>query len=113
MTTKTSFGIVTRDETGTTVYGSNLTGGGNNPHTLREWSTIVGWPLSGLARVDDLAVRFDNKGDLVDYNVSNPEAAPIYADELNAWTSECLIRAGYPNHPAIRSEFSHFGRTVT
>lgn len=102
MTTKTTFGVVERDENGAThIYGSNLIGKDkvSGFGSLVHWSTYVGWPCSELARVADIAVAFDAKGDLVDISTDSDD---IPADELNAWTSECLVRAGYPNHPAIR-----------
>lgn len=97
--TATSFGIVDRDERGTSIYGTNLSE--SRIRTLADWARYVVWPCSQLARIDDIAVRFDLRGDLVDLSVTPDDADPL-ADELNAWTSECLVRAGYPSHPAIR-----------
>lgn len=92
--TQTTFGEVVRDETETTVYatGETLSAWARNPYSA--------WPCSVLATTDETFVVFDSCGDLVD--VEHPGADDIPADELNAWASECLVRAGYPNHPAIR-----------
>lgn len=92
--TFTTFGTVCRFRSGSTL----VTG---QSYQLRDWARR-GWPYSELASLESsfLSVTFDAAGDLVDISADND----LPSDELNAWTSECLIRAGYPNHPAIRAE---------
>ncbi len=101
--TRTTFGTVTRRADGTTaIYGTGIFGPVNQ---LEAWARQPGngWPCSELARLVDIAVKFDARGDLVAISGAPDEMpAPVSADELNAWSSECLERAGYPNHPAIR-----------
>jgi hypothetical protein len=92
--TQTTFGTVTRDAGRTTVYADG--------ETLRLWARRgdCSWPCSQLARLDEVTVIFDSRGDLVD--IQGDERVDLACDELDAWSSECLVRAGYPNHPAIR-----------
>jgi hypothetical protein len=101
--TKTTFGTVTRFPNGTTaIYGAGQFGPENQLHA---WANQSGasWPCSVLAGLDDIAVSFDAAGDLLEISGDDRDGiAELPADELNAWASECLIRAGYPNHPAIR-----------
>jgi hypothetical protein len=101
--TRTTFGTVTRFEDGrTAIYGAGIIGPVNQ---LEAWARQPGasWPCSELARLVDIAVSFDAAGDLVDISgAADDMPCPVGADKLNAWTSECLTRAGYPNHPAIR-----------
>ena len=94
-TTKTTFGTVERDEYGTTLRASG--------DVLADWAHRgdCRWPCSELANLEWIQVEFDMRGDLVDI-ASNLRDCELSADELNAWTSETLQRAGYPNHPAIR-----------
>ena len=93
-TTPTTFGTVSRNDHRTCIYGAGIFGPVNQ---LAHWAGYNGWPCSNLARLDDIAVVFDEAGDLVECTDDD-----VPADELNAWASECLVRAGYPNHPAIR-----------
>jgi hypothetical protein len=92
--TRTTFGTVSRDAHGTRVSGTGT--------ELRDWANRGGcrWPLSILAQLDAVTATFDTRGDLVD--LTGDDDVDLTGDELGAWTSECLIRAGYPNHPAIR-----------
>jgi hypothetical protein len=80
-----------------TRFGTRVSGTGEQ---LRAWARnpYASWPCSELAQLDHFAAAFDLTGDLVDLT---PDV-DVPADELNAWASECLVRAGYPNHPAIR-----------
>lgn len=93
--TQTTFGTVTRNAGNTTVAADAL--------TLFDWSTRGDnrWPCSTLGALTRLEVTFDSVGELV--GVVCEEGAEISFAELDAWASECLIRAGYPNHPAIRT----------
>lgn len=94
-TTHTTFGTVTRQLDGTLISADG--------ETLRDWANRgdCRWPCSTLATLDGVEVVFDSCGDLVD--IRGDERADLACDELDAWSSEVLIRAGYPNHPAIRS----------
>ena len=97
--TDTTFGSVARVGASTviTAHNAQLAGWASNPY--------ASWPCSALRHYDRVTVTFDG-GDLVELavieNGLDVEAMELAADELNAWSSECLIRAGYPNHPAIR-----------
>ena len=93
--THTTFGTVSRDENETRVSGTqkDFCGWANQPNNS--------WPCSALKMLDTLTATFDSGGDLV--GLRGGESSELMADELNAWTSEVLIRAGYPNHPAIRT----------
>lgn len=93
-TTTTTFGTVTRTDSETTVSAKG--------ETLRDWANRgdCRWPCSELAKLEGVTATFDSRGDLVD--LEGDERADLACDELDAWSSECLIRAGYPNHPAIR-----------
>lgn len=92
-TTVTTFGTVERDGTSTTIHATG--------DVLADWAnrSDARWPCSVLATLDAVRVTFDSTGDLVDLE---GDSDGLKADELGAWTSECLVRAGYPNHPAIR-----------
>jgi len=89
--------LVTRTTFGTVHRGDNRTVVSADGETLYDWAHRgdCRWPCSTLARLDRITVGFDSSGDLVD--IEHPGAADIPADELNAWTSEVLVRAGYPN----------------
>lgn len=95
MTTTTTYGTVTRDERGTEVRGTadELSAWARNPYAA--------WPCSTLARLPHgIVASFDLRGDLVD--LSGVDGYDVPADELGAWSSEVLTRAGYFGHPAIR-----------
>jgi hypothetical protein len=97
MTTSTTFGTVTRESGYTTVSADG--------DTLRDWAHRGdnSWPCSALATLDACEATFCEVGDLIELRCTeNDEDVDLSSDELNAWTSECLVRAGYPNHPAIR-----------
>ena len=93
-TTQTTFGTVRRDEHQTIVSADQ--------GLLSDWANRgdCRWPCSELKWLESITVTFDAKGDLVDIEGDSED---LLNDELSAWTSECLIRAGYPNHPAIRA----------
>lgn len=93
-TTETTFGTVRRNLSETTISADG--------DTLRDWARRgdCRWPCSDLAKLDRIEVTFDSRGDLVD--IIGDENVELSADELNAWSSETLIRAGWLNHPAIR-----------
>lgn len=93
-TTHTTFGTVRHNAGGTSI---SATG-----DELRDWAHRgdCRWPCSTLATLDGVEVQFDSRGDLVD--ISGDEHADLACDELDAWSSEVLARAGYPHHPAIR-----------
>jgi hypothetical protein len=95
--TETTFGTVTRNGTETLVSASGA--------TLRDWARRgdCSWPCSVLAQQESVTAVFDSRGDLVGLDGDEGSLTDLPADELNAWTSETLIRAGYPNHPAIRA----------
>lgn len=95
--TPTTFGTVTRNASRTTVSADGA--------TLRDWARRgdCSWPCSVLARQASVEAVFDARGDLVELNADDGCLSDLPADELNAWTSEVLVRAGYPNHPAIRA----------
>lgn len=94
--TRTTFGTVTRQASRTTIAADGA--------TLYDWAHRgdCRWPCSVLARLDKIEVAFDSRGDLVNIDADEDDSADLSSDELNAWSSEVLIRAGYPNHPAIR-----------
>lgn len=94
MMTTTTFGTVTIEPGRTTISADG--------RTLRDWARRGDnrWPCSHLATLDEVTVIYDSRGDLVD--ISGDERADLSCDELDAWASEVLQRAGYPNHPAIR-----------
>lgn len=93
-TTSTTFGTVARTDSSTVV---SATG-----DQLRDWARRgdCSWPCSTLATLDGVAVTFDSRGDLV--AIEGDERADLACDELDAWSAEVLVRAGFPNHPAIR-----------
>src|SRR3954464_11656857 len=93
-TTSTTFGTVARTDSSTVVSASG--------DQLRDWARRgdCSWPCSTLATLDGVAVTFDSRGDLV--AIEGDERADLACDELDAWSSEVLVRAGFPNHPAIR-----------
>ena len=100
--TETTYGRVQRDTAhgATTVSGTHeqLAGWAHNPY--------ASWPCSALRHYDRVVATFID-GDLVELAVTQDgadvEALELGGDELTAWASECLIRAGYPNHPAVRA----------
>ncbi len=95
--TETTFGTVTRAPGRTTITADG--------DTLRDWARRgdFSWPCSQLARLDGVTVVFDSVG-RPNRPLGKRRSAPTSAcDELDAWSSEVLVRAGYPNHPAIRS----------
>jgi len=94
--TRTTFGTVTRKAGQTTITADG--------DTLRDWACRGdnSWPCSVLARLETITAAFDSSGDLVGLVGDDDDLAALSSDELNAWTSDVLIRAGYPSHPAIR-----------
>ena len=74
-------------------------------HDTYEWANRPGkrWPCSTLAGKRVYAL-FAANGDLLDFVVNlGRDQDDIDGNELTAITSDAIVRAGLPDHPAVRN----------
>jgi hypothetical protein len=85
-TTETTFGTVIRNGGQTIISADGA--------KLRDWARRGDWQgkPSVLADLDNGEVVFDKSGQPININETT---RLVPADELDAWISECLQRAGY------------------